>query len=109
MKVEYKVYNPAGNITALVIGDKYNLEERKIINNAIMKREPEVEQVGFLSEEKYKLTMAGGEFCGNATRCAVMYYMTQKKSISIEINNQKLKAGLDKSENIWCEIPIKNK
>ena len=30
MEVEYKVYNPAGNITALVIGDKYNLEERNL-------------------------------------------------------------------------------
>ena len=106
MEIEYKVYNPAGNITALVIGDKYNVEERKLINNAIMKKEPKVEQVGFLAKEKCKLTMAGGEFCGNATRCAVMYYMTEKNSISIEMNNQNLKAGLDKTKNIWCEIPI---
>ena len=57
--IEYKIYNPAGNITALVIGDKYSLEQRKLINRKIMEAEPEVEQVGFLSQERMKLTMAG--------------------------------------------------
>lgn len=103
MKLEYKIYNPAGNITALVIGDKYTLEERKVINDIIMEKEPEVEQVGFLSRTKRKLTMAGGEFCGNATRCAVLYYT--EKSIELEINEQRIKAGIER-DSIWCEIPI---
>ena len=68
MEVEYIIYNPAGNITALVLGDEYNSEQRKLINNAIMEREKRVELVGFLSQKDKKLTMAGGEFCGNATR-----------------------------------------
>lgn len=43
MKVNYKIYNPAGNITALVIGDNYTLEERKLINNEIMKKDSSIE------------------------------------------------------------------
>lgn len=108
MKIEYKIYNPSGNITALVIGDDYNLKERKLINDKIMKNNKKVEQVGFVSKENKKLTMAGGEFCGNATRCAVLHYINIKKqeSIELEINNQKLKAGIDENKNIWCEMPI---
>lgn len=106
MKIKYKVYNPAGNITALVIGENYSLEQRKLINDAIMKKELNVEQVGFLSIKKRKLTMAGGEFCGNATRCAALYYMKKQKNVQLEINNQKVKCGIDKEKNVWCEIPI---
>ena len=54
MEIKYIIYNPAGNITALVIGDDYNLEQRKQINDAIMNKELNVEQVGFLSKEKMK-------------------------------------------------------
>ena len=61
MEVSYKIFNPAGNITALVIGDEYNLEQRRLINNLIMKKETEVEQVGFISQNKRKLTI---NFCG---------------------------------------------
>ena len=108
MKVKYQIFNPAGNITALVIGDKYKHWERKIINDRIMKDNKEVEQVGFLSEEEYKLTMAGGEFCGNATRCAAYYYMNKKDKIEIKINEMKLQSGRDEEGKIWCEIPIEN-
>lgn len=108
MEVKYKIYNPSGNITALVIGDKYTFEERKAINDIIMKNEPEVEQVGFLSKEKRKLTMAGGEFCGNATRCAALYYLKRENNIKLEISEQKINAGIEEVNSVWCEIPIKN-
>jgi len=115
MNIKYIIYNPAGNITALVIGDKYSVEERKIINKFIMEKETEVEQVGFLSEENIRLTMAGGEFCGNATRCAVLYYIKKKSKgrtyvcpKEITINNNKLKVGINKGQKIWCEIPIED-
>ena len=62
MDISYKIYNPAGNITALVLGDEYNLNQKKLINNMIMKKEPKVEQVGFVSKKYKRLTMAGGEF-----------------------------------------------
>ncbi|MGM9970699.1 MAG: hypothetical protein ACI35S_09940 [Anaeroplasma sp.] len=106
MKIEYKLYNPAGNVTALVIGDKYNLKQRKLINYIIMEKESNVEQVGFLSREKAKLTMAGGEFCGNAARCATLHYIGKENNIELEINNIIVKTGIDKNKKIWCEIPI---
>ena len=104
MKIKYKVYNPAGNITALVIGDNYSLEERKIINNKIMSEDSRIEQVGFVSETEKRLTMAGGEFCGNATRCAILYYGIKEKEC-IRINNKIIKGGKEE-DNIWCEIPV---
>ena len=104
MKIKYKVYNPAGNITALVLGDNFSLEERKIINSKIMEEDSRIEQVGFVSETEKRLTMAGGEFCGNATRCAIAYYDIKEKE-NIMINNQVIKGG-KKDYNIWCEIPI---
>ena len=93
MKIKYIKYNPSGNITALVIGDKYTQKERKQINNEIMKYDKKIEQVGFLSDYKNKITMAGGEFCGNATRCAALYYLNKNKynETNIEINKLKLK------------------
>lgn len=106
MIVKYKIYNPSGNVTALVIGDEYSKNERKLINDKIMEKENKVEQVGFLSTKKKMLTMAGGEFCGNATRCATLYYIKKDKNIELEINKQKIKTGTDENGNIWCEIPI---
>lgn len=106
MKVKYKVYNPSGNITALVIGDNYNLNERRKINDVIMKNDSRVEQVGFVSTKEKRLTMAGGEFCGNATRSAILYYQIQNDEC-IKINNMSIEGGII-GNKIWCEIPINN-
>ena len=106
MNISYKIFNPAGNITALVLGDEYNLEQKKLINKKIMEQEPKVEQVGFISQKYKRLTMAGGEFCGNATRCATLYYIEKQQSIELEINNNKIKAGINEKEEVWCKIPI---
>lgn len=106
MNISYKIFNPAGNITALVLGDEYNLEQKKLINKKIMEQEPEVEQVGFISQKCKRLTMTGGEFCGNATRCATLYYIKKQQTIELEINNNKIKAGINKKDEVWCKIPI---
>ncbi len=73
-KYNYKIYIPSGNPTALVIGIEKDLEKRKEINNAIMSKYDFIEQVGFINPNNPELIMAGGEFCGNATRCAINYY-----------------------------------
>lgn len=49
-----------------------------------MEKYLEVEQVGFLSNETNRLEMAGGEFCMNATRCAVYEYSKENED-SIEM------------------------
>ncbi len=59
-----------GNPTAIVVASNLGRDNYPIINGEIQRQYPEVEQVGFYEEEdnRPKLQMAGGEFCGNATR-----------------------------------------
>ncbi len=79
-EISYQIYNPGGNITALVEGCGYSSEEKKRINQMIMDKNPMVEQVGFLSTNENRLEMAGGEFCLNATRCAVFAYAKERRN-----------------------------
>ena len=77
MDIRYQIFDPSGNITALVEGDRFTPEERIRINDAIMAKHADVEQVGFLSTGTPEMTMAGGEFCGNATRSSILAYLLQ--------------------------------
>ena len=74
-----------------------------------MKKHTNIEQVGFINNKgKKELQMAGGEFCGNATRSAAYNYLkgTQGK-IQICVNSKdKITAGVDKNKNAWSEIPL---
>ena len=108
MEIQYKIYSPAGNDTALVIGDNYSREERRAINDKILQTHTNVEQVGFLCQAKNKLTMAGGEFCGNATRCAAHYYLQETVGeIDIEVaENAFVKAGISKRAKAWVQVPL---
>ncbi len=74
MKVEYYLFDPTGNKTILV-DTPVPVPEQPGIASLLIEREPETEQVGFLSEESgfdLSLRMAGGEFCGNASMCAAV-------------------------------------
>ena len=104
---KYKILNPGGNKTALVLGNKYSIKEKKEINDEILKNNKDVEQVGFLSLTKQKLDMAGGEFCMNATRCAVYEYL-QGKSGEITINSagMNLVGGINNNQDVYVKIPI---
>lgn len=65
------IFNAAdGNPTAIIVGPDLKREDYARINDDIQSKFPEVEQVGFYEEENGvpRLQMAGGEFCGNATR-----------------------------------------
>lgn len=104
----YKVYIPGGNNTAFVVGTNYTLEERRKINNKIMENDSSIEQVGFLGEKNApELIMAGGEFCGNATRSAVFYYLDGKEgSMTLKVNEKDyIEAGV-KDGMAWCQIPL---
>jgi len=71
MELHYVLMNPSGNRTILVETPVAKKDYKKIATG-LMKAEPTAEQVGFLDitgPDAYKLTMAGGEFCGNATMC----------------------------------------
>ena len=102
-KIEYIIFDPSKNITALVIS-KVDESAYTEISKWIMSKEPKVEQVGFLS---YKdgcdifLHMAGGEFCGNATMCAAIYYAMEKN-----LPNAKLKVKVYSIEEL-IDVEIK--
>lgn len=77
---EYILMDPTGNITALVT-EYVKPEERNDISRRIMEKEPRAEQLGFLLDARdadIELQMAGGEFCGNATMCAAVFYAESK-------------------------------
>ncbi len=81
--LKYFIFDPTGNITALV-ETAVDVAMQPSVAARIMEREPDVEQVGFLTYDgKYgsgdgmvpiSLRMAGGEFCGNAAMCAAALF-----------------------------------
>ena len=73
----YSIMNPTGNITALV-ESSVDISRQPGTAAQIMRRHPEVEQVGFF-QYPY-LRMAGGEFCGNASMCAAALYLSGRIS-----------------------------
>lgn len=103
------IVRPGGNDTALVLGINKSKKEKRIINDEIMKKFPNVEQVGFVDLKKPELQMAGGEFCGNATR-STAYLTLQGKPGEIMIKTsgvtRKLKAGVNDQGNAWAQMPI---
>ena len=104
--MKYMVYDPGGNKTALVIGDKF--KDKKVINDLILSLDSSIEQVGFLSTSSYCLSMTGGEFCGNATRCSASYYLYGKPGtidIVVSGTNKVLKAGIDSLGKAFSQIP----
>ena len=104
---KYKILNPGGNKTALVIGDEYSIEEKKTINNEILNDNKDVEQVAFISKTEKKLDMAGGEFCINATRCAIYEYLNEKNGkIKMSSSGKKLLGGIKDKKEVYVEIPI---
>ncbi len=106
---EYSIYVPAGNDTAFVYGLDYTQQQKKLINDAIMEKHSNVEQVGFIDPTKRpELQMAGGEFCGNATRSAAFVYLNGKPgSLQMTVNTTDIiNAGVDENGKAWCEIPL---
>lgn len=75
MIIKYSILNPTGNITALA-ETPVKTELQPAVALEIMKREPTVEQVGFVSGNC--LRMAGGEFCGNASMSAAALLCERK-------------------------------
>lgn len=111
MKRIYKIYIPSGNPTALVDGIVNNQTIRTKINDEIMKENDIVEQVGFINKDinNPELIMAGGEFCGNATRSAIYSYLNGKSgNIEIKVSGvkDKLNGGIDDLGNTWVNMPI---
>ena len=78
MKLTFQRLDPAGNITLLVMTPVPREDYQTIAAKLLSIRELDAEQVGFLvppqSGGVTRLEMMGGEFCGNALRCAGLHY-----------------------------------
>jgi diaminopimelate epimerase/ribosomal protein S18 acetylase RimI-like enzyme len=106
---KFNVVKPGGNDTCLIYGKIDSPTERKRLNDLAMGFYPNVEQVGFL--ENNELVMAGGEFCGNATRSAALLLLNgEPGEINIKVSGVKnyLKAGVRENGETYSEMPIFN-
>ncbi len=86
MKIKILRANPAGNITLFVL-DPVPKEQRPSIAGRLMEiPELQAEQVGFLCPPIQgcvsRMEMAGGEFCGNATRAFGMLTAREQGGLS---------------------------
>ncbi len=81
MHIDYVLADPTGNLTALV-ESPVDAPLRPKTAASLMESKKEIEQLGFISPPlrggDIALTMAGGEFCGNACLSAGAYYLRQK-------------------------------
>ena len=114
----YILLNPSGNITALVNNIRVPKEKYKEISGRIMENNRAVEQVGFLKilkpEYKFRLEMAGGEFCGNASRAFACYLYkekfigTKRFQISVSGYPDLIDCKVDrKGEHYFSEVDLK--
>lgn len=82
MEISYYLADPTGNVTILVDSDVPE-HDRAEIASKLMEAEPLAEQVGFLGkgtgEADIALSMAGGEFCGNASLSAAAVFCRKCK------------------------------
>jgi diaminopimelate epimerase len=106
------ITRPAGNDTAL-IKKIVPPAVKKILNDAVEKKYTNVEQVGFYEwNEKTntgRLEMAGGEFCGNATRSTAYLLLNGNLGdIMMQVSgvSRPLLAGVKKENTAFTEIPI---
>ena len=108
--LKFKVIRPGGNDTALVEGI-IDPSQRENINDTLMKLYPNVEQVGFvdLKSPTPQLMMAGGEFCGNATRSTAWQFLNgQQGEVQLSVSgvNKPLNAGVDENGEAYAQMPI---
>ena len=82
MELSFQLADPAGNITLLVTTPVPREDHPALAAGLLSIPELHAEQVGFLvppqGEGVIRLEMMGGEFCGNALRCAGLYYAVQQ-------------------------------
>ncbi|MEA5079666.1 MAG: hypothetical protein VB013_13925 [Anaerolineaceae bacterium] len=97
--------SPSGNITSLV----FSPVERRLhaaVAQAIMRQQPDVEQVGFYEPASSpvalaRLQMMGGEFCGNATS-AFFYTLASQLNVKdgwVEVSGKSTPLHVSVSEN----------
>ena len=82
MFIRYTKADPSGNITALVEAFPSVISPAET-SARVFAADSSIEQLGFLSKKDgadIALTMAGGEFCGNACLCAAAFHLQRSGS-----------------------------
>lgn len=99
MEIRWIKADPTGNITALVESPAAPSEA---VAAAVFAADESVEQLGFLSNcsgADIALSMAGGEFCGNACLCAAAYHLgrsgLKKASLRVAISGAEEPVAVD--------------
>ena len=116
MTINYCIFNPTGNITALV-ETKVEPAKQPAIADEIMRVHPQVEQVGFVYFVPGRpvpalLRMAGGEFCGNATMSAAALYLmrsgeeTDSVRVTVSGVSKPIAVHLEKTEDEKYEAGV---
>lgn len=114
-KYQISILRPGGNNTMLIKGLVKNSNKKKLINDQMMSLYPNVEQVGFYEFNPKTniatLEMAGGEFCGNATRSLAYLLLNGKQGqITVKVlgTSKGLKAGIRKENTAFAQMPVTN-
>lgn len=105
--IYFNIYNPGGNITALVIDNDYDKILKMKINKFLLEKYNYVEQVGFIKNSY--LEMAGGEFCINASRCAIYYLKSIGNKLELNILNKKIVGEVYNDNYVAIKYYIDNK
>lgn len=109
---KYTILRPGGN-NQMIIKGFVQQNKKRLINDEMIKRFPSVEQVSFYEydgkNKTARLELAGGEFCGNATRSLAYLLLDGKKGklqIKVSGTTKKLKAGIRKETTAYAQMPI---
>jgi len=110
-RLDFVSIRPGGNNTGLVLSKIGDLMEKKKINDLLMSCYPNIEQVGFIfvNNNNLNLEMAGGEFCGNATRSATFLALDGKVGdLQVKVSgvNSLLKAGVKEDGEAYAQMPV---
>ncbi len=111
MELNVQESSAGGNTTLFVLSPVLK-EERFRVAKKLLEMFPHIEQVGFVDSKG--LTMAGEEFCGNASRAYAFYLaqkqgLNQKKSLTVSVSGttKPLEALVDSKESfVSIEMPL---
>lgn len=115
--MKINVYTAAGgNPTALVFDHQLSRGDYAAINDQIQNQDPSIEQVAFYETANGlpRMQMAGGEFCGNATRsfaCLLKELNPDKSSFEFAVSgfDEKINAEVvvEEDGNFFCSAQFK--
>ena len=113
MKLRLTAANPAGNVTLLVESPVPSVDYF-FVAHRLLRAVSGAEQVGFLTAPQaggdVRLEMMGGEFCGNAARCAGLYRIRQDGlygTALVEISGCRELVPVTADETgVWADMPL---